>query len=131
MSHRKRGTICLLLLAAQALTACGQWHVVEVSPKAFVDSLHPSKIRVLEKNGAGYVLHSPAIIGDTLTGMVRGVPIAFAGPVKDVSRRVALTSVDRMAVRKADPVASVLLVLFGGGAALLALFAAAYGGSSN
>lgn len=88
---------CLVL----ALSGCTSWQVVDVSPRALVDSAHVTKMQVWEKSGVT-VLFSPAVSGDSLTGRVtRSVPAKSADGATTL-RSIALTAVDRVAVRKVD-----------------------------
>lgn len=76
---------------------------------------HPSTIQVRENGGAKYVLGSPRLERDTLTGYV-----------KLVERRIPMATIDRVAVRKFNGVKTVGFIL-SLPAAALALVMGIYG----
>lgn len=92
---------------------------MQVTPQALVEAQHPNEIQVREKSGVQYALHAPLMVGDTLTGIVRGVRTTSGGRVVDSARRIPLSSVERMTFRRGEAGTSVLLVLGGLGIALL------------
>ena len=89
MGPRARVLIGGVVLLANATVACTSWRVQSVAPREFLAREHPGSIRVREHGGATYVLVSPRLEGDSLTGNV-----------KDASRRIPMTAVDNLAVRK-------------------------------
>lgn len=91
MTSRYRTIICAGMLGTQALTGCAKWQPSELSPQALVEN-YPDKLRVRQTDGLTYVLHSPTIGRDTLIGRV-----------KSVERRVPLSSVAELSIRKAPP----------------------------
>ena len=124
MAHRIRRVTCVVLVAAQLLTGCTSWHVVDVSPRALVDSAHVTTMQVWEKGGANFVLEAPKVSGDSLTG--------YSTKSVSTTRTISLTAVDRVAVRRPDGLRTVGAI--GGG--LLGLLALLYvmecaGGSSS
>ena len=107
MRLRRRRLIVGVLMSSQMLTGCTSWQVVQVSPRALVDSAHASAIRVQEEGGTPYVLHPLRVSGDSLIGTVEHRPIS--GPVTQTVRGVPFASVSEMAVKKFSFVTTVLL----------------------
>ena len=95
--HLRRLT-CVALLAAQFLAGCTSWQVVNVSPRALVDSAHVTKMQVTETGGAKVVFHTPRVAGDSLTGnvMTGGEFATSASAVRSIS----LAAIDRVAISK-------------------------------
>jgi hypothetical protein len=61
---------------------------------------HPNAIQVLEHKGVKYVLGSPRVEGDSLTGYVKGV-----------ERRMPMASIDQGAVRRFSSIKTLGLVV--------------------
>jgi hypothetical protein len=125
MARRIRGLTCGALITALALNGCASWHVEQVSPQALLDRDHPSEIQVQEKGGAQYVLESPKVVGDTLTGTVRHETPRET--VEHLPRRIPLAAVAQVSTRKAEAGGTVAIVVLALGVAILAMFKAAYG----
>lgn len=104
-----RRMILGVLVTSQLLTGCTSWQVVQVSPRALVDSAHASVIRVQEAGGTPYVLHALRLSGDSLIGTVDHRPIS--GPVIHTVRGVPLAAVHQVAIRKFDTGRTLLGVL--------------------
>lgn len=110
-ANRIRGPVCSILIAAQTLAGCTSWHIEQVSPQALLNREHPSEIQVQERAGTKYVLDAPQIVGDSLTGTVQRVTTRET--VENVPRRIPLSAVEHVAVRKSDGVKTVLAVAGG------------------
>ena len=126
MAPRIRGLICGALITALALNGCASWHVEKVSPQALLDRDHPSEIQVQEKGGEKYVLEGPKVVGDSLTGTVwHRTP---RETVEHLPRRVPLTAVASVSVRKSEAGGTVALVILALGVGFYLLLRAAYRG---
>ena len=97
MTHRPCRLTCSLLLAAQALTGCATWQVVEATPQALITRDHPSRVQVREKGGTKYVMAAPVVVGDTLVGTVK---LGTGVGIGSEDRRTPLSAIDRIAVRR-------------------------------
>ena len=71
---------------------CTSWAVQQGSPSALIEQDHPSKVQVRHVDGTRQTLRHPTVEADSLVS---------AGPKDTV--RVALTDVNRVAVRKFSP----------------------------
>lgn len=89
MGPRARCRIGGVLLLANVSGACTSWRVQPVAPQELLERKHPSSIQVRDRAGSVYVLASPRLVGDSMTGYVRDVP-----------RRIPLSAVDKVAIRK-------------------------------
>lgn len=89
----------------QLLSACTSWKVETVSPQATLDKQARDEVQVRETSGERYVLAMPTILNDTLSG--------FIGTR---ARHVALAAIDRIAVRKTNTVAMIVvgMIVVGG-----------------
>ena len=140
MKPRIRRVPCVVLLVAQFLAGCTSWHVVDVSPRALVDSAHVMKMQVTETGGAKYVINSPRVVGDSLMWMGR---VTLRTPANSTAGEVAyevpgmqslpLAAIDRLAVREVSGLKTVLLIgtpilIVGGFAVGLAIYGANAGG---
>ena len=72
MTPHFRSLTAVALLAAQFLAGCTSWQVVDVSPRALVDSAHVTKLQVWQKGGGMFVIDAPAISGDSLMWLSKG-----------------------------------------------------------
>ena len=109
-----------VLLLAQVVTACTSWKVLSVSPQELVSRDHPSAIQVREQGGARYVMASPRLEGDSLTGYV-----------KRVERRIPMVAIDRVAVRRFNALKTVGLVVVVPAALIAALVGIVCAGGSG
>ena len=78
-----------MLLLATLSASCTSWRVQSVTPRELLAREHPSSVRIRETGGAVYVLASPQVQGDSLSGFVKHAP-----------RRISLLMVENVAVRK-------------------------------
>jgi len=78
-------------LLVQAV-GCTAWEVQQVSPRDLIEQEQPSEVQVRHVDGSRRTLHHPSVEGDWLVSAGR----------KDTIR-VALTDVNRVAVRKFSP----------------------------
>ena len=89
-------SILLRLVLSVALLAqtlgCTAWEVQQISPRDLIEQEQPSKVQVRHADGTHRTLHHPSVEGDSLVSAGR----------KDTVR-VALTDVNRVAVRKFSP----------------------------
>lgn len=115
MSPRARVVTGAILVLTHVATACTSWRVPPVSPEELISREHPSAIQVREHGGGKYVLTSPRLEQDSLTGYV-----------KRVERRVPMMTIDRVAVRRFSPMKTVGLIV-GVPAAIIAVFMGIYG----
>jgi len=116
---RHRALIAALLLGAHVFMACTSWRVQSVTPRELLAHEHPDAIQIRERGGAIYVLGSPGLEGDTLTGVVR-----------NVEQRIALATIDRVSVQRFDlgrTMGRGLLTMAGFFVAALAIVAASGG----
>jgi hypothetical protein len=110
MTRRIRSILCGVLLAAQTLTGCASWQVVQVSPRALVDSAHVRTIQVTTKNGEQYVVHTPRVTADLLTGEIeRTVAVSPYRPFDPGG--LPLAAIQHLAVRQPNVGKTLLLVL--------------------
>ncbi len=105
MQRNHRALIAGLLLGAQVATACTSWRVQSVTPQELIAREHPKAIQVREPGGAVYVVESPQVAGDSLTGFVTASRHSAAyqagAALGSLARRsIALMTVDRVAVRQ-------------------------------
>jgi len=105
MHPHVRSLTCVALLAAQFLAGCTSWQVVDVSPRALVDSAHVTKMQVTETGGAKYVIDAPRLVGDSVTGAAFRVDSVNrvtmqSGERVVAARHVPLAAIDRVAIRK-------------------------------
>lgn len=98
MSRRLARPGCCLLLMLQLLTACTTWKVETVSPQVTLDKKTRDEVQVRETSGERYVLAMPTIRNDTMSG--------FVGTR---AQHVALAAIDRIAVRKTNTVAIIIV----------------------
>ena len=116
MKLRIRSLTCVALLAAQLVTGCTSWQVMDVSPRALVDDPHIKRIRVLEKGGATIILDAPAVSGDSLMGKVtlwtpaKGATVGVAY-IAGTNLSISLAAVDNVAVRKPNSTATIGLAV--------------------
>ena len=116
MKPHIRSLTCVVLLAAQLLTGCTSWQVVEVSPRALVDSAHVTRMQVTERGGAKYIIDTPRLVGDSLTGSafredyVNRVTMQ-SGQRVVAARHVPLAAINQVAVRKPSSGATAGLVV--------------------
>lgn len=118
MTHHIRSLTCVTLLAAQLLTGCTSWQVVDVSPRALVDSAHVTKMQVIETSGAKYVIDAPRLVGDSVTGAAFRVDSVNRRTQQTEEwvvavRHVPLAAIDRVAIRKPSDGATAGAVLVG------------------
>jgi hypothetical protein len=114
MGPRARALIAGVLLLGNVSAACTSWRVQSVTPQELLAREHPNAIQVREQGGAKYVLGSPRLEGDSLTGYV-----------KRVERRIPMVTIDRVAVRRFNAIKTVGLIVgipVAGLAALLGLY---------
>lgn len=86
----RRVVACILLPCW--LLACSSWKTQETSPQQVLGNEQPEKVRVTLSDGSQKVLHSPAVSGDTLTGVTGGG--------EELS--IPLTSVSALELREPD-----------------------------
>ncbi|MBA2290914.1 MAG: hypothetical protein H0W15_00510 [Gemmatimonadales bacterium] len=98
MTRRFARPACRLLLMLQVLTGCTSWKVETVSPQATLDKKTRDEVQVRETSGERYVLAMPTIRNDTMSG--------FIGTR---ARHVALAAIDRIAVRKTNTAAIIIV----------------------
>jgi len=130
MKPHVRSLTCVALLAAQLLTGCSTWQVVHVTPRALVDSAHVSTMQVTETSGATYIIDSPRLVGDSLTGASFRVDVVDLRTMQSRERKVAarhvpLAAIDRVAIMKSD--ATVVIVVIVG----VVVLVAAIGGAAT
>jgi len=114
MNPHLRRLTSVALLAAQLLTGCTSWQVVDVSPRALVDSAHVTRMKVSDKGEARLVLEAPKVSGDSLVGYSMESGATRAG--------LPLAAVDRVAVRKTNGLITAVAIVI---AAAIGLFVAA------
>ena len=116
MTPRTRSILCGVLLAAQTLTGCASWHVVQVSPRALVDSAHVRAIQGSTTNGKKFVVHAPRVTADSLTGNI----LRTVGGSTVMSRErneegdpggLPLSAIQQLAVRQPNVGKTLILVL--------------------
>jgi hypothetical protein len=98
MTHPLRPTLCCLLIASQLLSGCAIWQPTSLTPTTLTEAGSPDKVRITQTDGSTFVVHSPTILADTLSGEVDAKP-----------RRIPLATVSEMAVQKFSFVATVML----------------------
>ena len=114
MSPRTRVLLAGALVLGEVSAACSSWRVQSATPQELLAREHPYAIQVREHGGAEYVLGSPRLEGDSLTGYV-----------KRVERRIPIATVGRVAVRRPNAIKTVGLIVgipLAGIAALLGLY---------
>ena len=115
----KRNHICLLIawgLLLSSVIACTRWQPQEISPERVVSEREPSRIRVTRSDSTRVELIRPHVSGDSLIGSVTpsGPPVS-----------IPLSAVAHVSVAKANPGATIALLLGIGAAAVAALVALA------
>jgi hypothetical protein len=103
------------LLVFAYLSACTKWQVQQVSPQQLLTQHQPEKLRVSLVDNTEVVLRQPEIRGDSLHGVrdesalrldrASGRPPSHGAPAA-----LPLADVEKVAVRKIDPVTTGLLV---------------------
>ena len=101
-----------LLAGFLLLAGCSHWRTEHVSPVTLLTATTPRRVRITRIDESRVVLHNPRLVGDTIVD-------DRSGHARD--RRVPLTDVAQVAVRKLDPLATGGLVV--GTAALGAVVA--------
>ncbi len=91
--------VAAIVLLPVHLVACTEWYVVNTSPRELVESTHPGRVRVDQRDATRMVIDSPMVQRDSLQGRNHGQPAA-----------VAIADISVVAVRKANPVNTLLLV---------------------
>ena len=109
MPLRTRHLVFVALATSQILTGCTSWQVVPVSPRALVNSAHAKAVRIQEKGGSKYVLDTPGVTGDSLTGTVWHKTPSVTW--ERLPSRISLAVVDQVAVRKSNPGLTAALVM--------------------
>lgn len=103
-----------LLLITGALCACTKWQVQAISPQQLLTERRPDKVRVTRTDRNNVVLKRPQIVGDSLYGFadVSGLELGGYRRTKRAGAQeaMALADVDRIAIRKTDPVTTALVV---------------------
>jgi hypothetical protein len=113
-NHLSLPVTCGLLLSS--VLACTRWQLEAISPKQVVTEKKPSRIRVTRLDSTRVELVRPHVSGDSLIGSVTpsGPPVS-----------IPLSAVATVSVAKANPGATIALLLGLGGAALAAFLALA------
>lgn len=113
MAWITRRSVAVLTLAG-VLSGCGSWEPQLVPVSVVLDAAHPTRIKVATERDL-IELSDPRIQGDTLTGLDRqrraGVPVS---------------SVNRVWVRRANPVPLLIGIPIGITVGLVALVAATW-----
>ena len=99
------------LLAASTLSACSSWHTQPLTPARVVAEQHPPAVRIGRADGKRLVLGEPQVTVDSLVGNSGGERAS-----------VALADIREIAVRRSDPVNTIVLVVVSVVAATVALF---------
>jgi hypothetical protein len=100
------------------LSACTKWQVQQVSPKQLLTQHQPEKLRVSLVDNTEVVLERPEIRGDSLYGVrdESALRLDYASgrpPSHGASVALPLADVEKVAVRKINPVTTGLLVGIG------------------
>ena len=109
------------------LSACTKWQVQQVSPQQLLTQHQPEQLRVSLVDNTEVVLRRPEIRGDSLYGVRDESGLRLGAPRRPPSHgapaALPLADVEKVAVRKIDPVTTGLLVGVGvfAGAALIGL----------
>src|SRR5215203_3431729 len=103
------------------LCACTKWQVQQVSPRELLTQNQPEKLRVSLVDNTEIVLRRPEIGGDSLYGVRDEPGLRLDDTGQPTSRHGApetlpLADVEKVAVRKIDPVTTGLLVGVGAAA---------------
>jgi len=101
------------LLVVGCLSACTTWEVQSASPQQVLTDHQLAKVRVTRTDSTTLVVKEPQIVGDTLFGIGQS---NSSGPEHIDRHAIALTDIDRIAIRKTDATSTVLVGL--GSAAL-------------
>ena len=115
MGPRARIPVAGVLFLANVSAACTSWRVQPVTPQELLAREHPDAIQVRAQGGAKFVLGSPRVEGDSLTGYV-----------KRVERRLPMATIDHLAVRRFNGLKTVGLIV-GIPVAAIAVFLGLYG----
>jgi hypothetical protein len=94
-----------VIVLGTSLVGCTSWRVQDVPPAELVQHKEPSRLQVGRGDSSKVVIDHPRLVVDSLLGESHGKPIV-----------VPLAEVQSVAVRKWDPVATVVLIggaLFG------------------
>jgi hypothetical protein len=97
------------------LPACTKWQVQQVSPEQLITQHQPEKLRVSLVDKTEVVLQRPEMRGDSLYGVrdESGLRLDYASgrpPSHGAPAALPLTDVEKVAVRKIDPITTGLLV---------------------
>ena len=103
------------VLAVACLSACTKWQVQQASPQQLLTQHQPEKLRVSLVDNTDVVLRRPEIRGDSLYGVrdESELRLDYASgrpPSHGASAALPLADVEKVAVRKIDPVTTGLLV---------------------
>ena len=115
MGPRARVLVAGALFLANVSAACTSWRVQAVTPQELLAREHPNAIQVRAQGGAKFVLSSPRLEGDSLTGYV-----------KRVARRIPMATVDNLAIRRFNGLKTAGLIV-GIPVAAIAVFLGVYG----
>ena len=104
-----------LVLVFAYLPACTKWQVQQVSPQQVLTQHQPEKLRVSLVDNTEVVLRRPEIRGDSLHGVrdeseLRLDYVSGRPPSHGSSAALPLEDVEKLAVRKIDPITTGLLV---------------------
>jgi hypothetical protein len=109
---------CGSVLVFAYLSACTKWQVQQVSPQQLLTQGQPEKLRLSLVDNTEVVLRRPEIRGDSLYGVrdESALRLDYASgrpPSHGASAALPLADVEKVAVRKINPVTTGLLVGLG------------------
>ena len=97
------------LLLCVHVCGCTTWQPVQVSPREFIETEHPYKIRFRDYSGDWLNLSYPRMDGDTIAGTTPGK--RQSNGKKEVLRiRMAVTEVPRIQAKRVNEAQSVIAV---------------------
>jgi hypothetical protein len=96
------------------LSACTKWQVQQVSPQQLLAQGQPEKLRISLPDNTEVVLQRPEIRGDSVYGVRDESGLRPGGPRRPPSHgthaALPLADVEKVEVRKIDPITTGLLV---------------------
>jgi hypothetical protein len=124
--HSNRTGMCCLLLAAWSLEGCVHWKTHDLVPVEVL-ARAPSRARLERIDGSRLVLMRPRVLGDSVLETPRTGRAASRGRL----RAMALTDVRAVALRRFNPLGTVLLTLTGAAVSGFLVFAAMMSGRAD
>jgi hypothetical protein len=100
MSASRFRSVAVLLLVLH-LGGCTTWQPVQISPREFIETEHPYKIRFRDSHGDWVHVSYPRAVGDTISGTTIGIRPGD-GSRGAIPIRMAVADVPRIEAKQAN-----------------------------